>query len=96
MQILTVHAAKGLEWDVVAVAGLSADAFPARADQRPTTGCAASACCRSRCAATDRACRCSTCRRGTDGKGVARAMETFNGAWRRTTSGRSAGSRTSR
>jgi DNA helicase-2/ATP-dependent DNA helicase PcrA len=28
VQILTVHAAKGLEWDVVAVAGLSKDAFP--------------------------------------------------------------------
>jgi DNA helicase-2/ATP-dependent DNA helicase PcrA len=30
VQILTVHAAKGLEWDVVAVGGLVADAFPAR------------------------------------------------------------------
>jgi DNA helicase-2/ATP-dependent DNA helicase PcrA len=30
VQILTVHAAKGLEWDVVSVAGLCADAFPAR------------------------------------------------------------------
>jgi DNA helicase-2/ATP-dependent DNA helicase PcrA len=30
VQILTVHAAKGLEWDVVAVGGLNADAFPAR------------------------------------------------------------------
>jgi DNA helicase-2/ATP-dependent DNA helicase PcrA len=30
VQILTVHAAKGLEWDVVAVAGLCEDAFPSR------------------------------------------------------------------
>ncbi len=30
VQILTVHSAKGLEWDVVSVAGLCEDAFPAR------------------------------------------------------------------
>jgi DNA helicase II / ATP-dependent DNA helicase PcrA len=28
VQILTAHAAKGLEWDIVAVAGLTADVFP--------------------------------------------------------------------
>ncbi len=31
VQILTVHAAKGLEWDIVAVAGLVKDAFPGKA-----------------------------------------------------------------
>jgi DNA helicase-2/ATP-dependent DNA helicase PcrA len=30
VQILTVHAAKGLEWDLVSVAGLCEDAFPAK------------------------------------------------------------------
>jgi DNA helicase-2/ATP-dependent DNA helicase PcrA len=30
VQILTVHAAKGLEWEIVAVAGLTKDVFPGR------------------------------------------------------------------
>jgi DNA helicase-2/ATP-dependent DNA helicase PcrA len=32
IQLLTGHSAKGLEWDVVAVPGMTADQFPARAD----------------------------------------------------------------
>ena len=34
VQVLTVHAAKGLEWDVVAVPGLTAEVFPDRESAR--------------------------------------------------------------
>jgi ATP-dependent DNA helicase UvrD/PcrA len=34
VQLLTGHSAKGLEWDVVAVPGLTVDQFPARTDTR--------------------------------------------------------------
>ena len=42
VQVLTVHAAKGLEWDVVAVPGLTADVFPDQQSTR-TSGWASSA-----------------------------------------------------
>ena len=43
VQVLTVHAAKGLEWDVVAVPGLTAGVFPDR-DAAGTSGWATSTC----------------------------------------------------
>jgi DNA helicase-2/ATP-dependent DNA helicase PcrA len=43
VQVLTVHAAKGLEWDVVAVPGLTAGVFPDR-DAAASSGWATSVC----------------------------------------------------
>lgn len=41
VQLLTVHASKGLEWDVVFVPGLNAGAFPSNKDARWSSGAAA-------------------------------------------------------
>ncbi|MGJ9402286.1 ATP-dependent helicase [Arthrobacter sp. KK5.5] len=38
VQLLTIHASKGLEWDVVAVTGLNEGVFPSARDSRWTSG----------------------------------------------------------
>ena len=95
VQILTAHAAKGLEWDVVAVAGLTTACGPGRCDGvRPLAQ-------RPRRAAVPAArrprpgCPGSTCRGAGDQKGVASGVGRVRRAWRdaRRTRGAAAGVR---
>ena len=86
------HAAKGLEWDVVSVAGLCVDVFPAEPNAGDHWLRRRSACCRSRCAATATACPSldlpARRRRGR----ARRVRARFDDDWQATTtSGRSAG-----
>ena len=60
VQVLTVHAAKGLEWEIVAVPHLVAQVFPGPQDQRELADRPRPRC-PSRCAATPRTCRGSSC-----------------------------------
>jgi DNA helicase-2/ATP-dependent DNA helicase PcrA len=81
VQILTAHAAKGLEWDIVAVAGLTDGMFPGRTNASdhwlrglgvlpfPLRGDRAGLPALDLSAATDQ-------------KGVVRALEAFTAAWR--------------
>ena len=60
VQILTVHAAKGLEWQVVAVPHLCGRVFPSTASRAP--GSPTPPTCRRCCAATGRRCPSTACR----------------------------------
>ena len=69
VQVLTVHGAKGLEWDVVAVPGLVDRRVPGRGRSR-STGRAPGTSCPARCAATATTCPRSTSAGATDRKEV--------------------------
>jgi DNA helicase-2/ATP-dependent DNA helicase PcrA len=80
VQILTAHAAKGLEWDVVAVAGLTAGVFPGRPNGGDHwlhgLGTMPFALRGDRAGLPE-----LDLSRATDQRGVARAIDAFEAAW---------------
>ena len=80
VQILTAHAAKGLEWDVVAVAGLTAGVWPGpvRSSDHYLGGLGRAAVPAAR--RRRRAAACSTSTDAADQKGVAAALSDFTEA----------------
>jgi DNA helicase-2/ATP-dependent DNA helicase PcrA len=80
VQILTAHAAKGLEWDVVAVAGMTAGMFPGRPNSGDHwlhgLGTMPFALRGDRAGLPE-----LDLSRATDQRGVARAIDSFEAAW---------------
>ncbi len=81
VQLLTVHAAKGLEWDIVAVAGLNREQFPGRVSAADHylkgLGCLPFPLRGDRAGLPE-----LSLSGATDQKGVAAAVEAFTAGWR--------------